>query len=131
MVHFVRKDISTSVRLVVMLVICALFLCIFWITEMSTQAKVSDSASNMRSLLEQLHKDKRQILFQFAIPLVADEVLWDIPDVNVSDEDQVSRSISNIGDDYICFDELAGQANSIRCTPLSNIVSVSYLNQHD
>jgi hypothetical protein len=129
MLHLVRKKISTVIMVGLVVVIVGLTLNTLLITQVYSQAKISDSVTKMSLLIKQLDENGKQILFQFVVPLVADETSWIIPDENESDEDQISRDISDIGDDYICFDELAGQAYSVRCTLFSNIASISYLNQ--
>jgi hypothetical protein len=129
MLHRVRNDMSILVRVIGVLVLVTLVLTTLLITQVYSQSEASDSSAKISLLLKQLDQDGKQILFRFTIPLVADETVWAIPDEIQGDEDEISRYISDIGDDYICFDELAGQAYSIRCTPFSNIVSISYLNQ--
>jgi hypothetical protein len=127
MLHFVRKNIQTSI---VILALSILLLIAFLFTQVISHTKAADNlASNMSQLLKQLNDNKKPILFQFVVPIVADETLWSIPSNTQNSEDEISRYISSVGDDYVCFDELAGQAYSIRCTPFSNIASISYLNQ--
>ena len=89
--------------------------------------QAQEATSNMRTVLMHLNDEKVTVLFQFATPLVANQTDWIIPDLGETDPN-VSHVISEIGDNHICFWERAGEAISIRCTPYSNIVSISYLN---
>ncbi|HEX3049419.1 MAG TPA: hypothetical protein VHP83_02110 [Aggregatilineaceae bacterium] len=61
---------------------------------------------------------------RFQTPLVPDDdIVYVLPDYGDSESD-ISRFVSEIGDDYVCFDVLGGSARFIQCTPFSNIVSV-------
>jgi hypothetical protein len=92
-------------------------------------------ADNMRLLMEQLrnriaNESEFKVAIRFAIPLIPDEdVVWVIPDKLETDTDEISRAISEIGDDYTCFDVIGGAARFIECTPFSNIVSIRYFVQ--
>lgn len=127
MLQFVRKNIETSIFV---LALSVLLLIVFLFTQVISHTKAADNTtSNMSQLIKELNDTKKQILFQFTVPLVANETTWNVPSDSRNSDDQVSRYISSVGEDYVCFDELAGQAYSIRCTPFSNIASISYLNQ--
>jgi len=91
-----------------------------------------ESATDMRALLEHLNAQMTdevgfQVAIRFAVPLIPDDDLaWVLPDRIDSETDQITRSIAEIGDDYVCFDVFGGAARFIECTPFSNIVSVRY-----
>lgn len=97
--------------------------------------KAQENTHNMRTMLEQLEEKMIsdtdfQVAIRFVTPIIPDEdIVWVLPDHFTDDKDQMSRSISEIGDDYICFDVIGGAARFIECTPFSNIVSVRYLVQ--
>jgi hypothetical protein len=55
----------------------------------------------------------------------SEEIFWEIPYDPPNEE--ILRWIGEIGDDFVCFHEQAGSTGIARCTPFSNIVSVSYL----
>ena len=85
----------------------------------------------MRELLEAL-KTKMvaqpgfEIIFKFSEPLRDNnEYNWTIP-YSPQDED-IYRTIGEIGDDFICFGERAGSSLVELCTPFSNIVRIGYL----
>ena len=88
-------------------------------------------ASNFRALLEK-YKDEMDLNEGFVIairlktPIIPGEEVIIVPDKNESAEDEFSRVISEIGDDYICFDSLGGSARLIECVPFSNIASIRH-----
>jgi hypothetical protein len=90
-----------------------------------------DSPSSMRTLLEELDERTETeegflIAIRFQTALVPDDdIVWVIPHRRENEND-ISRLISEIGDDYICFDVLGGNTRFIECTPFSNIVSIRY-----
>ena len=94
-------------------------------------AQELSQSHNMRELLETLNAQIEgatpiQITFRFEHPLMDNEELfWEIP--YRSPDGEVSRWIGEIGNDFVCFYEQAGSTGVARCTPFSNIVSVSYL----
>lgn len=96
----------------------------------TSTVRAQDSAtSNMQSLIERLvnrMNDEHgfRIFIDFEHPLVEDQATWEIGDPN----DRLQRSIVEVGQDYICFQEIGLAADGRRCTPFTNIVSVFYLN---
>ncbi len=80
-----------------------------------------DSGGNLRGLLETLTSGETQVTIQFGIPLTGGERTWIVPDKNAG------RQIAEIGDDYVCFSEPWNNGVRRRCTPLSNVVSISYV----
>jgi hypothetical protein len=93
----------------------------------SDKVAAQEPRLNMSNLLNRLYEDEVEVLFQFAIPLVADQNVWTVPDGIDGPEDEITIQIAEIGEDYICFRMRSGQAIDMRCTPFSNIVSISYL----
>ena len=88
-----------------------------------------EDITNFRAFLErmrlrQIEESYLVVFFKFKEPLVEDEKIWGIGDPN----SEIIRTIVEIGDDYVCFNELRGGAEGWRCTPFTNIVSVSFLN---
>jgi hypothetical protein len=85
-----------------------------------------DKAATLRALLEQLKAEsaaadnKVTFSIEFAVPLVSGERGWLLPDT------QRRRAVGEIGDDYICFTEPWNDTTRQRCTPFSNIVSVTF-----
>jgi hypothetical protein len=96
----------------------------------STNAEVE--GSNMKSLLQHLdarmrNEDARfSMTIWFAAPLRGGETIWMLPE---SGPRQIT--IAEVGDDFACFDIatfdiLTGTSHTLNCTPLSNIVNVSW-----
>jgi hypothetical protein len=98
----------------------------------STSTQIDDNHQNMRTLLERLKLKLKDnggtdftVTFQFVLPLIQDDTTWwGYPYSNENPDMQ--RTIGEIGDDYVCFDELAGEGFVTRCTPFSNIVTIGY-----
>ena len=128
MLHRASSSIIRLKWIITIVVLTTLSTTLLTLTSSSRGVYAQETASNMRTLLTHLDEEEVSILFQFAVPLVAEQTDWIIPNGLDGQDDDISINISEIGDDYICFDELAGQAYSNRCTPFSNIVSISYLN---
>jgi hypothetical protein len=100
-------------------------------TGASAIAQEQSDYTNLKGLLEALRsriesEASFQVTFKFAQPLMDNnEIFWHIP--YYSEEDDIDRWIGDIGDDFICFYERAGSASVVRCTPFSNISSITYL----
>jgi hypothetical protein len=116
-------------KIFLVLMLFALAMCIqLMLKPISTQA--NDESRNMRILLERLKLQTEMgtdltVTFQFLTPLTQDGAIWwSFPYSN--EDPNMQRSLGEIGDDYLCFDELAGQGFTSRCTPFSNIVTVAY-----
>ena len=113
-------------RMIFTIIVCIVLIIVL----IAHNSYAQSSASNMRQMLEDLSFQIDEtpgfsIGFKFVEPLIDDELSWSIP---YSDREfGVERWIGEIGDDYICFFELAGSANIVRCTPYTNIVGVVYL----
>jgi hypothetical protein len=82
----------------------------------------NQSAREMHALLETLTSNGAAITILFDKPLVSGEGVWTLPDT------AVNRTISEIGADFVCFTEPWNNTTRVRCTPFTNITSVSYEN---
>ena len=76
----------------------------------------------MQALLETLTSNGAAITILFDKPLVSGEGVWTLPDTSAN------RTISEIGADFVCFTEPWNNTTRVRCTPFTNITSVSYEN---
>jgi hypothetical protein len=120
----VAKKISFGAIIILITLVCIQSV---WKT---TPVTATDESHNMRILLENLKQKLAKggdftVVFQFGIPLVKDDTtLWSFP--YPAENPDMQLSLGEIGDDYICFDELAGEGFVTRCTPFSNIATVSY-----
>lgn len=103
-------------------------LLLFPATAMMVELQSQSVNGNLKLLLESLNSRMQSeegflVTFQFNVPLVEEEKSWIVGDIN----DPYARHITEVGNDYICLQEIAGAAIFIRCIPFSNITSVSYI----
>jgi hypothetical protein len=80
-------------------------------------------AREMHALLETLNSNGAAITILFDKPLVSGEGVWTLPDAIAN------RAISEIGADFVCFIEPWNTTTRVRCTPFTNITSVSFENR--
>ena len=129
MLNFVIHKRSIGQIIIVILIAISLILTTYTIIKASSSFEATSEKQNMRLFLqridERLQKEKGFIVaIDFINPLFASEKSWSIGNPG----DKFNRSISEIGDDYLCFKERSEQGpDFIRCTPFSNIVSVDYM----
>lgn len=89
------------------------------------------SSNSMQTMLERLkarmQSDPAYIVnFQFINPPIPGEPAWDIPAVLT--EPGSTRTLGDIGSDYVCFIELGQSFNNSVCIPFSNVKMVIYPN---
>jgi hypothetical protein len=80
-----------------------------------------ESSSRMRALLESLRDSETSLTIEFVRPLVSGESTWTLPD------ETAGRRIAEVGEDYVCFSEPWNDSFRNRCTPLTNLVTISYI----
>ncbi|MCC6615499.1 MAG: hypothetical protein IT320_18645 [Anaerolineae bacterium] len=95
------------------------------VSQSASYVTAQEGQLKMSELLAQIRDE--EILFRFSVPLVADQSTWTVPDGIDGPDDETTIQIDEIGEDYICFRERAGQAIFKRCTPFTNIVLISVL----
>lgn len=88
----------------------------------------ADDSSDMRALLQRLDDQMRKqkgflVTFDFNVSPNEHDKSWTLNDP----KDKERFTISEIGSNYACFQRWVGDANSVICTPFSNIVSIFYL----
>lgn len=125
--------ITHKFKVYLLAAICLLIALVFGSLALSLSvrgANAQSGDSDMRTLLERLEQEisdsEREVFFEFVHPLIGDETQWTIPDIE-SEGGYIKHAISEIGEDYICFDERLGEIIMQRCTPFTNIASVSYI----
>jgi len=112
-----------KVRPVILLLISLLAAIVLLIASWSNQATAQTSAAqDMRTMFLNLTRSSAPITILFDKPLVSNESMWTLPDT------EANRSIAEVGADYVCFSEPWNHTTRNRCTPFSNIISVSYIN---
>ncbi len=86
-----------------------------------TTASTEPPPAGLTQLLSDLVASGKSVTIEFAVPLISGERTWIIPDANRS------RQMVQVGADFVCFSEPWNNATRSRCTPFSNIVSISYI----
>jgi hypothetical protein len=92
-------------------------------------AAFAQENARLRFLFEQLAAEleenpgARTVVIQFATPIYEGAAALPIG-VNT---DGVPRRISEVGDDYFCLTEGAGESDVIRCVPYHNVAAVSWV----
>ncbi len=82
---------------------------------------MSDASNHLADVLNTARASDVAITFDFIIPLVTGERVWTVPD------EAAKRTISAFGLDYVCFSEPWNDGSRERCTPFSNISSITFL----
>ncbi len=116
---------------VVISLVLAVSLAIFLAMSTMSRANAQDSsrrfAELFTELMPQLQPDgELQIAIRLHTSIVEGENVLIVPQSRDSQEG-VSRVVSEIGEDFLCFDVVGGSARFIECIPFSNIASVRYL----
>ena len=75
--------------------------------------------------MNQMRRDDPGFVFivGFVKPLIKDEFAWTIGDPS----DQYSRTVDEVGDNYVCFREHSEGEDFVRCTPFYNILDISFV----
>ena len=96
-------------------------------SKFSIQAQ--DNATNLKGLLnalnERLINEDGFIITLELIHSISDETTITI--MRGTTKDDVRTSIGDIGDDYLCLEELRGTALFMNCIPFTNIAQITFL----
>ena len=116
--HYQRLSISIVTILVIVTSVMILL-------DRNLVTNAQDDSNSLASLLNETDSD---IVIKFVKPVIENEPIWRLPSsIPVEGEEiQILRSIAEIGDDYICINEVAGGARNVICIPFTNIVSITY-----
>jgi hypothetical protein len=68
-----------------------------------------------------LQATETRVTVEFQIPLISGERTWTLPD------ESRGRAIDQIGVDFVCFRERWNDDTRLRCTPYSNIASLTFI----
>jgi|GEM_PF-6086136 len=107
-----------------------IFIGMYIATSINTIAQENGENGTMRSLLESLNANiETQPGFQFSVTFAisltdSEEKKWTIP--YTSENGEIQRILGAIGDDFVCFYEIAGSLPIGHCTPYSNLVAVTW-----
>ncbi|MBL8153719.1 MAG: hypothetical protein JNM70_06010 [Anaerolineae bacterium] len=104
-----------------LLIVVAALLILVGMAARPATASTEPPTAGLTKLLSDLAASGKSVTIEFAVPLVSGERTWIIPDTNRS------RQMVQVGTDFVCFSEPWNNGTRNRCTPFSNIVSVSYI----
>ena len=80
-------------------------------------AQSKDSFSSLLKMLEdEIINSKVELFIRFVTPINGDEIEWIIPSYD-TEGNYINRAISEVGEDYVCFDERFGEVLFKECTP--------------
>jgi hypothetical protein len=109
---------------IIFLVFLLFLLTISFVSESQAQDAPVDFGHFLQDLnVRMSNQEGFLVTFQFQTPLIDDEDVWTLG----GQENTTLRVISEIGNDYLCFQETAGGVRFVRCTAFDNIISVSYI----
>ena len=91
-------------------------LVVVWMEHQPTTTSAQGPVETMRALIQDISARGKVMVFTFGEPIA--------PNVTVRESNGQDLQV---GDDYICFSEPWNDGRRFRCTPYSNIVSVSFL----
>lgn len=90
-------------------------------------SKAQEQTRNYASLLKGLTDRNVTVYIRFVSPTSGENIGWYIPDKLKEDEQEVGqRVLREIGDDYICVDEIGQGLTNVYCVPFSNISYINY-----
>jgi hypothetical protein len=118
-------NLATVVKLLTFCAVIGIGSVLLLLSQSAPNVRAQEGQLRLSELLVQIRDE--EILFRFAVPLVADQNVWIVPDGIDGPDDETTIQTDEIGEDYICFRERAGQAIFRRCTPFTNIVLISVL----
>ena len=91
-------------------------------------SSAQNNARTMRELLQQLVDDHIRFLVWFVTPVSEDRPYWDVPgELEYEGNIMGRRLVREIGDDYLCVDEIGQGATFTICVPFTNIAYVDFL----
>lgn len=118
------KSKKTAAVIILLLILGILVAAVSAQTATPTPAAIADHAAapdSMADLLKATITNEQKVTFDFIMPVVTGERVWTLPD------EGAGRVISAVGADYVCFSEPWNEGSRERCTPFSNISSITFL----
>jgi hypothetical protein len=107
--------------------VCLVISCVALILAVAGSSTAQQNEiSNMRVLLERLLVENDfSIEIRFISSVSAGRMSWIIPDYGQGGTGE--RYLSEIGDDYICAEEIGAALIQVYCVPFSNIAYINYV----
>jgi len=118
--HVVKVVMGTVIALVIAVAIYSL-------GSPRSVSKAQDVAVGFAGLLQQLVDDEIAFVITFVTPVTEDRSYWMIPG-DIEHEGSVigRRFVREIGDNYICVDEIGQGATTAICVPFTNIAYINF-----
>ena len=90
-------------------------------------SNAQDRAGDLQGLLERLVDEDIPFVITFVTPVAEGRSYWRIPG-DIEDEGNViaRRFVREIGDNYICVDEIGQGATTAICVPFTNIAYITF-----
>jgi hypothetical protein len=110
---------KTHYKIILMILLAAGI--VFALSGAARPTAAQAQGNSLRTLFENLRDNHSQVTVEFVKPLITGEATWTLPD------DAIGRKIGEVGEDYVCFSEPWNDTTRDRCTPFSNITSVSFV----
>lgn len=103
-------------RFFTVILFCGLALLAGWFMQQTPATSAQQDADTMRVLIEDLSVRGKAMTFTFVEPIAP----------NVTSRETSGDDVQ-AGDDYVCFSEAWNSGQRFRCTPYSNVISVTFL----
>lgn len=103
--------------LAVLLLAALLITALLALTAASTAAQ--PPAANLRAFIERLDAKGAPFTVHFKAALPGGDTFLALPDAG-------GKKLAELGDDFLCYSEPWNNTRRTRCTPFSNILSLSY-----
>lgn len=86
-----------------------------------TTAQETAAPITLAQQFANLQATETRVTVEFQSPLISGERTWTLPD------ESRGRAIDQIGVDFVCFRERWNDDTRLRCTPYSNIASLTFI----
>jgi hypothetical protein len=103
-------------QLILLVMLGLALLVAVWDRQAPPTINAQASPETMRTLIQDVSARGKVMVFTFGEPIA--------PNVTVRESNGQDLQV---GDDYICFTEPWNDGRRFRCTPYSNVISVTYL----
>ncbi len=116
------------IRLSICSAICLVIVtCIVQLNAGMKTVHADSDSRNIKSMLEMLVAENTTIAIVFREPVSQDSSGWVIPGDILDGNNIIGRRIvKEIGDDYLCVDEIGQGATLVYCLPYTNILYLTY-----
>lgn len=109
-----------------LLVVLILTILVLALSTATMEIKAQNKDARMRTLLQQLNADDASFLVGFTVPVTTYHY-WQLPGDIEYEGNIIGRLlIREIGDDYMCVDDIGQGITTIFCVPFSNIAYIQH-----